>query len=291
METLSLTTIKKEIMVEASQQTAFEVFTQKMNLWWPEAGHTEDCPMVKVGLEPKTGGRWYGINADGGERELGRVLIYDPYAVFALDWQLNAEMKYDAELHTEVRVQFIPEGPGSTLVKLEHHDLHRLVESEIIAGINDGWENIMQTYQEFAHSFTTSITVDGPPETVFKKLADVAKWWTKEFEGKSEKLGDEFIICHPGAHYSKQRLTEVVPGEKLVWLVTDSRLDWLENGKTEWTGTRMIFELTPKNNQTVLTFTHEGLVPGKASYDRCFQGWTMIITDWLYHYITENKSR
>jgi len=30
METINLTSIKKEFMVEASQQTAFEVFTRKI---------------------------------------------------------------------------------------------------------------------------------------------------------------------------------------------------------------------------------------------------------------------
>jgi hypothetical protein len=46
METMSLTTIKKEVFINASQQTAFNVFTQKMDAWWPRTHHVGGAPMV-----------------------------------------------------------------------------------------------------------------------------------------------------------------------------------------------------------------------------------------------------
>src|SRR5579872_6791677 len=57
-------------------------------------------------------------------------------------------------------------------------------------------------------SFTTTIEVSKPPHDVFIHITDdVAKWWGgKDLEGNSRKLNDEFIIHHPGAHYSKQKL-------------------------------------------------------------------------------------
>jgi len=139
-------------------------------------------------------------------------------------------------------------------------------------------------------SYTATIAVDNPPQEVFNHITDVPKWWSKDYEGSSAKLNDEFIICHPGRHYSKQKLVEVIPNKKVVWLVTDSTLTWLEKDKSEWTNTKMVFEITPKGGKTVLHFTHEGLVPEKECYAMCEQGWNMVINDRLFNIITVGKA-
>ena len=139
-------------------------------------------------------------------------------------------------------------------------------------------------------NFTTTIEVPQSADTVFNCLTHVSKWWSKDFEGTSTKLNDEFIICHAGKHYSKQQLVEVEPGKRLVWLVTDSELNWLAVDKHEWTNTKMIFTLSSRGSNTVLHFTHQGLVPGKECYTACQRGWTMIVTNWLFNYITNGKS-
>jgi hypothetical protein len=139
------------------------------------------------------------------------------------------------------------------------------------------------------NSYTATIEAAQSPEAVFNHINDVSKWWSKDFEGSSTKLHDEFVICHPGRHYSKQKLVEVIPGKKIVWLVTDSKLNWLEKDKSEWTNTKMIFEITIKGNKTLLHFTHEGLVPGKECHERCVQGWNMVIKEWLFNFIITGK--
>jgi uncharacterized protein YndB with AHSA1/START domain len=140
-------------------------------------------------------------------------------------------------------------------------------------------------------SFTATIELAKSPEDVFNNITnDVAKWWGgKDLEGNSTKLNDEFIINHPGAHYSKQKLVEVIPDKKVVWLVTESKLDWLKKDQHEWTNTKMIFDITTKGDKTVLHFTHEGLVPEKECYAMCEQGWNMVIKDWLFNYITSGE--
>ena len=139
-------------------------------------------------------------------------------------------------------------------------------------------------------SFTATIEVAKSSQDVFNHINDVSKWWGgQDIEGKSINLNDEFIINHPGAHYSKQKLVEVVPGKKIVWLVTDSTLHWLKKDKHEWANTKMIFEITGKGNKTTLRFTHEGLVPGKECFDMCSKGWNIVIKDWLLNYITNGK--
>lgn len=135
--------------------------------------------------------------------------------------------------------------------------------------------------------FTVTIEVAESPQQVFNNLKEVSKWWNREdFQGSSAKLNDEFVIDHPGRHYSKQKLVEVIPDKKIVWLVTDSTLDWLKHDQHEWTNTKMIFEITTNGDKTLLHFTHEGLTPKKECYDMCEQGWNMVIKERLFNYIT-----
>ena len=49
----------------------------------------------------------------------------------------------------------------------------------------------------------------------------------------------------------------------------------------------MIFELTTKGDNTILHFTHDGLVPEKECYAMCEKGWSTIIKNWLFHFITQ----
>jgi hypothetical protein len=139
-------------------------------------------------------------------------------------------------------------------------------------------------------NYKATIEVAKSPKHVFNCINDVSKWWTKDFEGSCTQVNDEFIIHHPDAHYSKQKLIEVIPDKKIVWLVTESTLHWLQNDKHEWTNTKMIFEITTKGDKTVLHFTHEGLVPGRECYDRCTQGWNMVIKEWLFNFIINGKA-
>ena len=138
-------------------------------------------------------------------------------------------------------------------------------------------------------NITASIEVAQSAEEVFLALRNVPNWWSTDFEGNSSKLNDEFIIHHPDQHYSKQKLIEVLPGKKMVWLVTDSTLYWLEKNKQEWTNTKMIFRIITKGDKTILEFTHEGLFPEMECYAMCEKGWAMIINDWLFHFITAGK--
>lgn len=149
---------------------------------------------------------------------------------------------------------------------------------------------IKEKLYNLIESYTTTIETEKSPHEVFSCIKEVPKWWSKDFEGNSKQLSDEFIIHHPNAHYSKQKLVEVIPNKKIVWLVTDSTLHWLHNDKLEWTNTKMVFEINTKGNKTILHFTHEGLVPEKECYPRCEQGWTMIINNWLFKFINEGKT-
>lgn len=140
-------------------------------------------------------------------------------------------------------------------------------------------------------SFTETIEVPQSPPVVVARLKDVSRWWGgPDLAGRTAEAGDEFTVIHGDAHCSKQKVIDVVPDRRIVWLVTESRLNWLQKDKSEWTGTKMIFELTAENDSTKLRFTHEGLTPSKECYAGCAEGWAMVITDWLFDFITENNA-
>lgn len=119
-------------------------------------------------------------------------------------------------------------------------------------------------------------------------INQVDKWWTENLTGQTKKMNDEFSVQFADVHYSKQRIVEWVPNEKMVWSVIDSRLNWLTD-KTEWTGTQIAFELKTQGNQTILKVTHFGLVPEVACYENCTKGWDYFIGQSLYKLLTEGK--
>ena len=142
-------------------------------------------------------------------------------------------------------------------------------------------------------NFTTTIIVDQTPEEVFNAVRNVRGWWSgyysEEIKGDTEKLNDEFSFrAGSGAHYSRQKLVEVIPNKKVVWLVTDSKLDFLEK-KDEWTGTKVIFDISTKGNKTELAFTHEGLTPEIECYNSCAPAWSQYLQNKLLPLITKGK--
>ncbi|GAC1300691.1 MAG: SRPBCC domain-containing protein [Mucilaginibacter sp.] len=135
--------------------------------------------------------------------------------------------------------------------------------------------------------FTITLLVDKTPQETFDTINNVRGWWTENLEGSSRKPGDEFAVRFDDIHMSKQKLVEVVPGKKVVWLVTDSKLNFVED-KQEWTNTKISFEIAEQSRQTQIKFTHFGLVPEVQCYNGCSTGWTYYIGS-LYKLLTEGK--
>jgi hypothetical protein len=139
-------------------------------------------------------------------------------------------------------------------------------------------------------NFTATFTVDQTPEEAFTAINNVRGWWSGEIEGHTEKLGDEFTYRCQNVHRSKQKITELVPGKKVVWHVLDGYLKFTQD-KTEWTGTDITFDISKKGAKTEVRFTHVGLVPEFECFDKCSNAWGFYIKDSLRNFITTGKGQ
>lgn len=133
--------------------------------------------------------------------------------------------------------------------------------------------------------FTVILLVDESPRQVFNAVLNVRGWWqgfhSEEITGETSALNDEFSFrAGGGAHYSRQKLVDVVPDKRVVWLVTESGLTFIDK-QDEWNGTRIIFEISRIGDQTQLRFTHEGLTPEIECYDSCSTAWDMYLQEKL----------
>lgn len=141
-----------------------------------------------------------------------------------------------------------------------------------------------------AQNFTTAFTVEQTPEEAFAAINNVRGWWSGDIEGSTDKLGAEFTYRYKDVHYSKQKITELIPGKKAVWLVLNSYLSFIED-KTEWNGTKITFEVSKKGNKTEIQFTHLGLVPEHECFNACSNAWGSYINGSLRSLITVGKGQ
>ena len=136
--------------------------------------------------------------------------------------------------------------------------------------------------------FTASFLVDQSPEEVFDAINNVRGWWSGEIDGSTDSLGDVFTYRYKDVHRTTQKITEMVPGKKVVWHVTDAELSFVKD-KTEWNGTDIVFEIAKKDGKTEVRFTHVGLVPAFECYGGCSGAWGFYINDSLRNLIASGK--
>jgi hypothetical protein len=147
---------------------------------------------------------------------------------------------------------------------------------------------ISQEMNMSAKSFTTAFTVEQSPEEVFAAINNVRGWWSGEINGSTDQLGAEFHYRYQDMHRSTQKITELVPGKKVVWHIVDARLQFVRD-QQEWNGTDIVFEISRKSGKTEVRFTHVGLVPAFQCYGDCSGAWGFYINESLRSLIATGK--
>ena len=121
-------------------------------------------------------------------------------------------------------------------------------------------------------NYNKTITVNTSAKEAMKKISQVNLWWIKGFSGSAEKLNEKFHVSFGDPSYVDFVISELVPGKKVVWKVSDCFLHWFQD-KKEWNNTEVVFNLFEENGQTKIDFTHVGLVPEIECYESCVKGW------------------
>jgi hypothetical protein len=138
--------------------------------------------------------------------------------------------------------------------------------------------------------YSIALTVDQSPQEVFEAINNVRGWWSEEIEGRTDRLGAEFKYEYQDMHRSTQKITELVPGKRVVWKVLDARINFVKD-KSEWNGTDLVFDIAPKGDKTELRFTHVGLRPSVECYGKCSGAWGFYVNESLRELIATGKGQ
>jgi uncharacterized protein YndB with AHSA1/START domain len=147
---VSITPIIRSVVVQVDAARAFELFTGRMQDWWPRGKTIGRQPHVAVVIEPWIEGRWFERDAQGAETQWGKVLTWEPPHRLVLAWQIGTDWAYHADLLTEVELSFKPRASGGTVVTLEHRHLEMFGAEaarhrELLDG---GWPTMLDEFQK-----------------------------------------------------------------------------------------------------------------------------------------------
>lgn len=138
--------------------------------------------------------------------------------------------------------------------------------------------------------FTITLLTNHSPKEAFNAINNVRGWWSEEIEGGTEKLNDEFTYHFEDIHRCRMRLIEVIPDQKVVWLVLENYFKFTKD-KSEWEGNKISFEITETDGKTQIQFTQIGLVPEYECFEICQNAWTQYIGQSLSDLISTGKGQ
>jgi uncharacterized protein YndB with AHSA1/START domain len=136
--------IRLEFEVDCPVEHAFDVWTGRIDQWWPRDHTVSGEDDLDVVLEGRPGGRIFERRTNGVEHDWGEVTVWEPPTRFAYTWHLRQD-RADA---TQVEIHFVPEGESATRVRIEHTDWERLGASgaEWRERNQGGWATLLPHY-------------------------------------------------------------------------------------------------------------------------------------------------
>lgn len=127
--------VHQQIVVAASVERAFTVFTTRFGDFKPREHNLMAVPIADTAFEPRVGGHIYDVGEDGTRCAWARVLVYEPPTRVVFSWDIGPtwQVESDPGRTSEVEVRFVAEGDSRTRVELEHRHLDRH---------GDGWQSV-----------------------------------------------------------------------------------------------------------------------------------------------------
>lgn len=104
-------------------------------------------------------------------------------------------------------------------------------------------------------NYTATLQVNATAQEVFRCINSVSEWWTEDLDSSAQKLHDEFTVRFGNIHVSTQKVVELIPDKIVGWLVTDSKLNFVED-KQEWKNSEFISNyLSTTTKRKSISFT------------------------------------
>ena len=135
--------LTRTISLKCDVAHAFDVFTRKIDLWWPR-GHrkTRDGALQ---LQPVVGGALIDRAPDGSEWRMAEVAQIDPPTLLMLDWYPGSPVA-----PTSVEIRFAQASDGTT-VTVSHRPLPetRSIWPQRVGLFTKGWEAVLPALARF----------------------------------------------------------------------------------------------------------------------------------------------
>lgn len=120
-------TLAIAIDVSCTAEHAFETWTAHIDTWWPRDHTVSGDRHTEVILQRELGGRIFERTNVGQEHEWGVLTVWEPPTRLANRWYPGR----NPEMATDVDIRFVPSGPHSSRVAIQHSGFDSL-ENEAI---------------------------------------------------------------------------------------------------------------------------------------------------------------
>ena len=136
--------------------------------------------------------------------------------------------------------------------------------------------------------YTNTVQIHVPPSAVFKAItSEVDKWWSIQ-SNVADQLNSKLTVGF-GTTIKEFLITEFEENKKITWDVTHAFMDIEKlSNKSEWVGTKIIWEISPSSEGSTLNFRHQGLVPEFECWEACENGWNYFLES-LKNYLEKGQ--
>jgi uncharacterized protein YndB with AHSA1/START domain len=145
----------RDLAVDCPVEHAFDVWTRRIDAWWPRDHTATGREDVRVVLESRVGGRIYERTSDGTEHDWGEVTVWEPPHRLAYLWHFRS----DRTAATDVDIRFVAEGARTRIV-IEHTGWERLGDQAPTWRDRNrmGWSTLLPHFTAAAQSQQGSAT-------------------------------------------------------------------------------------------------------------------------------------
>lgn len=272
-------TVKKTL--NAPRELVWEVWTKPEHIvqWWGPVGFTTTSH--QMAMQPN--GAWeFTMHGPDGRDYPNKIIFLEIMKPERLTYK-HAGGDGTEPVRFDVTVTFEADGNKT------HLAMYSIFESAgesgwvnreygAIQGAADKVNRLEDYLVNIKTGYQNSMIIPASAAEIFAALTTkISAWWTESVEGSAKNSNDWFTVRF-GNTFKAFEVEEMIPGKKIIWKCIDARIDIpaLEN-KSEWAGTKIVWEMYPENGATKLDMTHYGLTPSFECYTICESGWKQFL--------------